>query len=77
MKDEDGNTTLCLAGYVGFGANNLSCFLNANHDGTGRLREFDAGILISHDSFSPHLENIDIREIIKLAKERHDLEILT
>jgi len=36
----------------------------------------DAGKPISDDSFSPPLENIDIREIIKLLKERFDIEML-
>ena len=36
----------------------------------------DAGKPISDDSFFPPLENIDIREIIKLAKERYDIEML-
>jgi hypothetical protein len=36
----------------------------------------DAGKPISDDSFSPPLENIDIREIIKLLKERYDIEML-
>jgi quercetin dioxygenase-like cupin family protein len=37
----------------------------------------DAGIPISDDSFSRPLENIDIRKIIKLAKEKYELEILS
>ena len=36
----------------------------------------DAGKPISDDSFSPPLENVDIREIIKLLKERYDIEML-
>src|SRR5215469_2788766 len=35
----------------------------------------DAGKPISDDSFSPPLENIDIREIINLLKERYDIEM--
>ena len=67
MKDEDGNTTLCfwLCRFWCQQPFMLSQMLTTMVPADFENFFIDAGILISHDSFSPHLENIDIREILR------------